>query len=663
MISFARKQYVRKISAQVGTSKRLHSLSLGAGAVMLFPFAVYKYFTAPTFEFSFGTVVSIVIFSVFFLVFDYYVDIVSHAKIGATSAVVMTGLISCCAFAFLSEWWNQGPGFAFLNLFCFVVLLFGVYLRFGLEGRGKSKGGLADLPLHSGALSAHYSVTSRRVWQFLKASLHEIIRNGESRSIFGFLLLNLTFMFVEMVYGFWTNSLGLISDAFHMLFDCTALLIGLYASVISKWEANQVFTYGYARVEVLSGFVNSVFLVCIAFFVLLESIERFLEPPKIDTERLLLVSFLGLLVNLVGVFAFSHGHSHGHSHGGESHGHSHAQSHSHSKKKKHGHGHSHSHGHGHDEHHDDHSHSHSHSHSHAHSHHFEAEQHSHHSHQHSHPHHRKDSKKYDDFHHHHHHEKEEDLFHNNSNNNTWKAILLQPWNKAKEMISGGISENLSGIWLHVMADTLGSVGVIISSLCVMYFDWAIADPICSFCIALLILLSIIPLLKGSAATLAQRTPENMEGDLRNLVQKVVAMEVVMGVREVHFWRHSGDVIVGTMHVQIQNEADEQKVQRKVHKLFGGLVEHLTVQVEKERFFELETQLQKQNNPISYAAFMTPASTPSFGMAASPSSSSSSLTSLASPSSSFASLSSSSFSSSSSSSSSALLVPQMIVEQL
>ena len=65
---------------------------------------------------------------------------------------------------------------------------------------------------------------------------------------FSLVLVNLSFMFVELVYGFWTNSLGLISDAFHMLFDCTALGIGLYASVIAKWEPNQVFTYGYVDI-------------------------------------------------------------------------------------------------------------------------------------------------------------------------------------------------------------------------------------------------------------------------------------------------------------------------------------------------------------------------------------------------------------------------------
>ncbi len=57
----------------------------------------------------------------------------------------------------------------------------------------------------------------------------------------------------------------------------------------------------------------------IAFFVLMESMERFLEPQEIKTERLLLVSFLGLLVNLVGIYAFhSHSGTHGHSHGGGS---------------------------------------------------------------------------------------------------------------------------------------------------------------------------------------------------------------------------------------------------------------------------------------------------------------------------------------------------------
>lgn len=59
-----------------------------------------------------------------------------------------------------------------------------------------------------------------------------------------FLLLNLSFAFVELFYGFITNSLGLISDSFHMFFDCTALIAGLAASLITKWKANERFSYG-----------------------------------------------------------------------------------------------------------------------------------------------------------------------------------------------------------------------------------------------------------------------------------------------------------------------------------------------------------------------------------------------------------------------------------
>lgn len=107
-----------------------------------------------------------------------------------------------------------------------------------------------------------------------------------------------------------------------MFFDCTGLLAGLAASVITKWKANDKYSYGYVRAEVLAGFVNSLFLLFIAFFILSAGVERLIEPPEVKHERLFLVSVLGFLVNLVGIYAFQHG-GHGHSHGGGGHGHSH----------------------------------------------------------------------------------------------------------------------------------------------------------------------------------------------------------------------------------------------------------------------------------------------------------------------------------------------------
>lgn len=75
--------------------------------------------------------------------------------------------------------------------------------------------------------------------------------------------------------------LGLISDAFHMFFDCTGLLAGLVASIITKWKANDKYSYGYVRAEILAGFVNGLFLLFISFFLMSEAVERAIEPPEV----------------------------------------------------------------------------------------------------------------------------------------------------------------------------------------------------------------------------------------------------------------------------------------------------------------------------------------------------------------------------------------------
>jgi solute carrier family 30 (zinc transporter), member 5/7 len=157
--------------------------------------------------------------------------------------------------------------------------------------------------------------------------LRTILASPESRKIFYFLLLNLAFMLVQMLYGVWTNSLGLISDAIHMAFDCMAIAMGLFASVMSGWERNERFTYGYGRVETLSGFANGIFLILISVFIVFEAVQRLfvsflisapietdhshrLDPPEMNTNQLLLVSSIGLGVNLFGMFAMGGHHHH-----------------------------------------------------------------------------------------------------------------------------------------------------------------------------------------------------------------------------------------------------------------------------------------------------------------------------------------------------------------
>jgi zinc transporter 5/7 len=158
-------------------------------------------------------------------------------------------------------------------------------------------------------------------------------------------------MFVEVIYGLISNSLGLLTDGAHMLLDSSAVIIGLYSSYLSDQKGNNVYNFGYPRSEVIGTFINSVFLVFIALYIVFESLERFLQPKEIHSEHLILVSFLGLLVNILGIYFLhgadglshhdcSHGHSHGHSHKNEDKEHNHDQ-----KEHKHDHDSSHSYSH------------------------------------------------------------------------------------------------------------------------------------------------------------------------------------------------------------------------------------------------------------------------------------------------------------------------------
>ncbi|BGP25975.1 Putative zinc transporter msc2 [Rhodotorula toruloides] len=163
-------------------------------------------------------------------------------------------------------------------------------------------------------------------YRHFRATIKTILASPESRRIYFFLCLNLAFMFVQMAYGIWTNSLGLISDSIHMFFDCLALGMGLFASVMATWPSNSVYTYGYSRVETLSGFANGIFLCLISIFIVFEAIQRLIDPPEMNTGQLLTVSAVGLAVNVVGLLATGghHGHSHG---GGGGHGHEHGHGH------------------------------------------------------------------------------------------------------------------------------------------------------------------------------------------------------------------------------------------------------------------------------------------------------------------------------------------------
>ena len=76
------------------------------------------------------------------------------------------------------------------------------------------------------------------------------------------------------------------------------------------------------------------------------------------------------------------------------------------------------------------------------------------------------------------------------------------------------------MFLHVLADTLGSVGVIASSILIYLFNWTWADPVCSIFIAIMILISSWPLLQESGEILLLRSPRVLEGKLKSILNDV-----------------------------------------------------------------------------------------------------------------------------------------------
>ncbi len=210
--------------------------------------------------------------------------------------------------------------------------------------------------------------------------------------------------------------------------------------------------FRYDRLEVLSGFVNGLFLLVISINVLVAAVRRTFDPPTVTTERLLAVSVAGLAVNLVGIAAFSCGGGHGHSHGGGGHGHSH-------------------------------------------------------------------------------------------------------------------NANMQGVFLHILADTLGSVGVIISSVLIERYGLFIADPICSLFISVTIFSSVLPLLSQSASVLLLHPPEEATPAVDECLRRLPAdVAGISRVSRAAVWAHSPEKLHANIVVEAESGADGQEITETVNNI-------------------------------------------------------------------------------------------------
>lgn len=499
----------RHLAVEIGGPKRLYAMISILSSFFLMPLAILALTLSSSYIYSYVEfAILLLMAAAFVMIVDFYTEHIcfQHVADPVMAIARWSPITMFLASLFIAWFWLEGAAMGhghaisagiLITAACFCIASYVLTSQNSPRSMGGHFIGISEdgMPLYTHG-EAFLQKTSRSLLRFCRETLKEILANNDSRRIFWFLCANLAFCGVEFLYGFLTNSLGLISDGFHMLFDCSALVMGLVASVMSRWTASRHFSYGYGRVEVLSGFINALFLIVIAMFIFLEALERLYDPPDVHTDKLLIVAVAGLLVNLFGMYAFhgSHGHSHG---GGADHGHSHGEEKC--KGQQNNHSHSHSHG------------------AHGHSH------------------------------------------------------------------GGGSNANMQGVFLHVLADTLGSVFVIISTLLIQNFGWQWVDPLCSLILSMLILGSVIPLLKTSASVLLQSTPDLLdEKRCEQIINEILHIEGVQGCTDFHCWQLKSDLNVASLHIQANPQANEQVLRQRISQLLKSYeLQQITIQVEND----------------------------------------------------------------------------------
>jgi len=111
------------------------------------------------------------------------------------------------------------------------------------------------------------------------------------------ILLNLLITVAQIVGGIISGSLALISDALHNFSDVLSLIFSLVAHKLSRRKASIDQTFGLKRAELIAAFVNSATLIIVAFILIYSAVERFFNPHEIQSDLVIWLAALGILVN------------------------------------------------------------------------------------------------------------------------------------------------------------------------------------------------------------------------------------------------------------------------------------------------------------------------------------------------------------------------------
>lgn len=140
--------------------------------------------------------------------------------------------------------------------------------------------------------------------------------------------------------------------------------------------------------------------------------------------------------------------------------------------------------------------------------------------------------------------------------------------------------NIKSVWLHVLGDTLSSVGVIISGIIVYLTGWAYADPLAGVMIGLVIIFGGIRVVKEAAGIFLELVPKGF--DVEDIAKRIAGLPEVMGIHDVHLWSvaHKRVSFSGHIWVHDQKLSELEPLRAKIEDLLRELkISHILLQFE------------------------------------------------------------------------------------
>lgn len=284
---------------------------------------------------------------------------------------------------------------------------------------------------------------------------HELKLSEVSRALVIGIVLNVIFVLLETVTGFWYDSLALLSDAGHNFSDVIALVMALAAFKLLSIQPTKEYTYGYRKTTIWAALINALLLMFAVGIILWKSVDRWMNPVEVEGLTTALIAGIGIIINGVTAWLFVK-------------------------------------------------------------------------------------------------DKDKDL-------------------------------NIRGAYLHMLADTLVSVGVVFSGLMIWQTGWFWVDTITSWVIVLMILLSTWSLLKDSIRLSLDGVPKEI--DSSKLRDQILAIKGVLSMHHTHIWALSTTENAMTAHLVIDKTCtfdDAANIKHEIrHLLEHENIQHVTLELEKE----------------------------------------------------------------------------------